>query len=236
MKKILLSLVAVLVCAMSANADIYISSTTFPDATFRNKVKAFDTNNDNYLSDAEIRAVETMDVSDLIIFDLTGIEYFSALHVLNCAGNELTSLDLSQNFNLNELNCNYNRLTSIILPAYKVYDGSNYVNFVQKLSCNGNDLTDIGSITNLKYCSYLTIFECGQNYFTEFSLPRISNTPALTRLQLLYCRSNTLLTDIEVAEQDSLWAIDVAGCTALKYLNCYDNNLTSLDLSSCTAL
>ena len=36
--------------------------------------------------------------------------------------------------------------------------------------------------------------------------------------------------------ENQLTALDVSGCTALEYLYCYENQLTALDVSGCTAL
>jgi len=42
--------------------------------------------------------------------DLAG---FANLEILDCAGNQLTNLNVSKNVNLKELNCPYNQLTSV---------------------------------------------------------------------------------------------------------------------------
>ena len=62
---------------------------------------------------ANISGVQTLEVSDKSITDLTGIEGFNSLTILNCYDNELTSLDVSNNALLKVLNCAYNQLTSL---------------------------------------------------------------------------------------------------------------------------
>ena len=61
-------------------------STTFPTQT-----------EDGYWTPAELAQVETMDCSGKGIYSLKGIENFTALTTLNCSGNHLSSIDLSQN-------------------------------------------------------------------------------------------------------------------------------------------
>ena len=64
----------------------------------------------------EIFDVVDMDFEDADISDLTGIDNFSELEYLNVNGNNLTSLDLSDNTELVNIDCSGNNLTSIILP------------------------------------------------------------------------------------------------------------------------
>lgn len=60
------------------------------------------------------------------ISDLTGIEYFTALTQLNCGGNLLTSLDLSNNTALVLLGCHDNQLTNLNV---KNGNNTNFTNF-----------------------------------------------------------------------------------------------------------
>jgi Leucine-rich repeat (LRR) protein len=54
----------------------------------------------------------TIDCSRKNIFNLTGIEAFTALTYLNCTDNKLTSLDVSKNIALTHLYCSNNQLTT----------------------------------------------------------------------------------------------------------------------------
>ncbi len=54
-----------------------------------------------------------LNVSDLGITSLQGIEYFPALASLDCSNNALTSLDLSHNRALTQLFCAGNKLTEL---------------------------------------------------------------------------------------------------------------------------
>ena len=97
------------------DTDIDINKTNFPDNDFRelllDKEANIDRNQDGKLSTWEIALVQDIDVYDMEIADLTGIEYFTELKYLDCAGNHLTSLDLSRNTKLAELDAKNNTYT-----------------------------------------------------------------------------------------------------------------------------
>ena len=90
---------------------IAINETNFPDATFRSFVQSnYDKDGNAILSEAEIAAVEEMDVGAKGIADLTGIKYFTSLDWLNCTWNQLTSLDVSGCTSLTTLCCYSNQI------------------------------------------------------------------------------------------------------------------------------
>lgn len=90
---------------------IAINEENFPDENFRNWILSQDYGKDGALTVQEIERVNTMDVSDKGIASLKGIEYFTALTELNCSGNLLTELDLSQNTNLTTVDCSGNHIS-----------------------------------------------------------------------------------------------------------------------------
>ena len=121
-----------------ADSTVEISSTNFTDANFREYVKQFDTNGDNKLSEAERKAVKSINVSNeshkiswgagagtvkldseaKTIRYLKGIEYFTELETLNIVCNpNLTSVDLSQNTKLKTLIAHNTGLKSIDLTS-----------------------------------------------------------------------------------------------------------------------
>ena len=117
--------------ASSFNTNCTNPETYVPDDNFENYLETHDTNgnivaigatnsmgngiaNDNYVTTANINTVTFLDVSSVgTIVDLTGIEDFTALDYLLCEGNQITSLDLSQNSLLTALFANSNQLTSL---------------------------------------------------------------------------------------------------------------------------
>jgi len=89
--------------------------TYVPDDNFEQALidYGYDTTLDNYVTTANINIVNDLNIRDLGIFDLTGIEDFAALEILNCGLNFLNELDLSNNTNLNYLIADSAALTSL---------------------------------------------------------------------------------------------------------------------------
>ena len=65
------------------------------------------------LTEVEISNITSIKVNSKPISSLQGIEFFTALTDLSCFGNQLTSLDVSQNTALEDLYCSSNQLTSL---------------------------------------------------------------------------------------------------------------------------
>jgi len=68
---------------------------------------------DDSVYNSAIDTVAIMYLPNNVIADLTGIKYFIQLSGLFCSGNQIVHLDLSNNSNLVELNCNDNFLSSL---------------------------------------------------------------------------------------------------------------------------
>ena len=115
------------------SAVIEVNAAVFPDEKFLAYVSGnFDTDNDGYLIASEITAATNINVSGQGISSLKGIEHFTALTALNCSGNQLTELDLSENTALTALNCSDNQLTELDLSNNTA---------LASLNCGGNQIT-----------------------------------------------------------------------------------------------
>ena len=204
------------------SAGVAIDDTNFPDADFRTFVKNFDTNKDDSLSDTEIAAVKVINYPHIGITNLKGIEYFTALKILNCESNRLTTLDVSKNTALTDLNCSGNQLTTLDVSKNTA---------LTDLYCSGNQLTvlDVSKNTALK-----TLW-CDENQLTVLDVSKN------TALKILLCDANQL-TVLNVSkntalktlwcDENQLTVLDVSKNTALTRLDCYNNQLTSLDVSN----
>ena len=95
---VLACLLAVLLCAFAA-ADVAIDETNFPDQIFRDYVKRFDRDGSGVLTEEELNAVDSIDLTQAsdYIHSIQGIEYFQVLHSLNCGSHPLSNLDLKKN-------------------------------------------------------------------------------------------------------------------------------------------
>ena len=89
--------------------------TYVPDDNFEQALinLGYDTFLDDSVTTANIDTVTILDVIGDSISDLTGIESFTALTVLDCSYNALASLDVSNNTALTLLRCESNQLTSL---------------------------------------------------------------------------------------------------------------------------
>ena len=107
---------------------VRIDEATFPDEIFRTYVSEhLDSSANGYL-DGKEASITALDVSGLGIRNLKGIGNFADLESLDCSDNELTSLDLSLNTRLNELDAtgnvlavsldDANRLELSVLPGF----------------------------------------------------------------------------------------------------------------------
>ena len=89
---------------------------------------------DNYVPTANIDTVTTLNVAFMLIDELTGIEDFTALTTLDCSGNNLNSLNVSNNYDLTILSCWSNPLGSL--------DVSNNYSLTT-LNCSSNQLSSL---------------------------------------------------------------------------------------------
>ena len=149
------------------NGDgVPIDDKNFPDAVFRKYVSKFDTNNDDALNEAEIAVVNEIDVYGDSVQDLTGIAHFTELKELDCAGNQLTTLDISNNTKVEMLDCDNNSLTKLKI-------GKN--ESLTDLYCSYNQLTTLDVSQN----TGLINLQCEDNNLTSLDL---SKNSALTTL------------------------------------------------------
>ncbi len=236
---------------LTTGLGLAVDETSFPDAAFRAHILAnYDLDRNTYLSDDELSAVKAIRCSGTAdnrgtIASLSGIEHFTALELLSCAYNQLSSLDLHENPALAELDCSYNALTSLSLPV----NGT-----LSTLKCSSNSLTslDISLQSGLHYldCSFnqlpslplssaLTELYCGSNALTEL------DTAGLTSLRTLSCSQNklsSLATDSLSALQfldlsfNPVGSVNLTSNSALESLLVNGTALSSLDLTSLTSL
>jgi len=97
--------------------DLKINETHFPDAKLRAFVarNVIDKDEDGFLTDEEIDAVTSLNVSSRGIASLDGIEIFRNLKELNCRNNNLVMLDVSRLTALKKLDCSTNQLYELDL-------------------------------------------------------------------------------------------------------------------------
>jgi len=93
-----------------------------------------DVNNDGEIQVSEAQLVIQLNISDTNIVDLTGIESFTNLVILNCNNNALTNLNLNSLPTITVLQCQNNQLTSLDVRG---------LTSLGYLNCSDNQLTSL---------------------------------------------------------------------------------------------
>ena len=178
----------------------------FPDDIFRQYVlDYFDGNEDGWIDPEEIADIKSIRLCYKGITSLQGIERFPALESLVCYGNQLTSLDLSNNPQLNYLSCDANSITQLDLSNNPLLT---YVN------CGNNNLSSL----NVSTCTSLSELTCDQNSLTRLD---VSACP-LSRLQ---CHNNPRLSIICLSDQNCDYLRYDDEIAILRYENDSDQNI-----------
>lgn len=227
MKKIILLCMCLFISALTHAVDI-----NFPDANFKAALLAtippIDTSGDGEISIAEAEVVEYLSLREKGISDLTGIEHFVNLIQLDAGKNELTSVDISNNINLESLTLDRNQITGpidvsnniklirlqLILNNITSIDISNNVNLTF-INVGRNDLSGVFDVSN---CIKLFTLSLDYNDITDVD---VSNNPLL---QYLYLAGNEL-TNIDLSNNPLLFWLYLQG-----------NKLVNVDLSNQTLL
>jgi Leucine-rich repeat (LRR) protein/PKD repeat protein len=203
---------------------------SIPDANFKTILLADTAINTN--NDGEIQCLEasnfngTINVNSANISDLTGIEAFTALNILYCNSNNLTTINVSSNTALTVFQCGYNQITSLDISSNTA---------LTNLDCSSNLLTNLDVSSN----TALSAVYCYLNQITSLDLS--TNTSLAT----LNCNGNPL-TNLNISANTSLYyllcggnqlaSLDLSANPTLSYLDCGASTLTNLNLSANSAL
>lgn len=204
--------------------NIICQITLIPDTAFEQTLISLNLDTpplDGSVPTINIDTLSYLNVSNKGIYDLSGIEDFTALEELDCQFNFLSTLNTNQNTNLKVLHCSDNQITSLnINQNYKLTKlisknnplGSLLLSndtLLNYIDCRNNQLNAI-DVTNNKSLYY---FNCSGN---QLSTLDISMNPLLGSL---FCFDNSL-TQLSLLNNLSIWQ-----------LYCFDNQLTDLDLN-----
>ena len=191
-----------------------------------------DLNNDGEIQVSEAEAVLWLSIEGDLSMDsdtMEGIQSFVNLTRLQVDGTNITSIDLSNNTQLEELDLVYNfNLSSL--------DVSSNTNLI-KLNCSYNSISslEVGTNTNL------IELDCGVN----LSISSLDVT-GLPNLEILYAQDNLNIEVLDLSQNANLRVLnfrsnrltnlDLSANTDLISLDCGNNDLTTLDLSLNTSL
>ncbi|MGV6829550.1 MAG: T9SS type A sorting domain-containing protein [Flavobacteriales bacterium] len=209
---------------------LHAQYTTIPDSNFEAYLEANGMgdgiDNNQQVLTANINTVTFLNVNSQGIYDLTGIEDFTALEALGCSSNYLSNLDFSQNLNLETLVCSWNfSLSNLNVTQNAELRGlhcaeANLTTLdlsqnakLEEVYCNENNITSLTIAS--PFLTWLDCYDNQLNYLDVTSCPQ---------LYWLHCYNNQLSN------------IDLSQNYELEKFNCQDNNITSLDVSNNTLL
>ena len=249
-------------CPKQVNADdlVSINEVHFPDKAFRTYISSkIDKDRDGYLDSYETGTIydESIDYSEdspyvmnlgeLGITDLTGIEFFPNLMYLYAWDNNISSIDLTEFPLLREIYLGGNPIKTIdTSKCPELLELNVYGCNLTKLDVSNNtELTflsigenpikaiDISKCTKLEeinaYQCNLSSLDVSKNtellylYVSENNLSSL-NVSNLTNLNELHCSGNRIKK------------LDLTGLAFLQTLQCHKNTMTELNLSGCKSL
>lgn len=206
LKQITPALLLFLACIFTG-LNMQAQNITFADPHFKAALVAnhlVDLNGDGEIQKTEANSyVGVLDVSSSSIFDMSGIEHFTNLLVLDCSNNAITTLDLNDNLQLIRLACNNNMLFTLDIVNCTE---------LRMLDCNSNAIPDL----QLGMNNLLEYVACSNNQLNVLDLN--DNT----QLRILDCSSNQI-NYLDLSQNVSLTALNCAN-NQLSILNVANNN------------
>jgi Leucine-rich repeat (LRR) protein len=138
-----------------------------PDANFKAALVGngeINTNGDDEIQVSEAEAYSgSLDVSDLGIADMTGLEAFIGLTALYCDNNDLEELDVASNELLEQLNCAGNQLSRLVTRSNSL---------LKNLNCQSNAL----ELLDLRENVALVELSCQSNQLNSLDIRNGANT------------------------------------------------------------
>ncbi|MBP0902904.1 T9SS type B sorting domain-containing protein [Mariniflexile gromovii] len=205
-----------------SNSVGFSQNTFIPDANFEQALidLGYDTAPlDNFVPTANISSITNLDVSLKNISDLTGIEDFVGLTVLDCSDNFISSLNVSQNTKLSQFFCSNNQLA--------ILDISNLID-LNIFWCDNNQLSNLNVTQNTQLISLV----CNTNQLSTLDVSKNTN------LNILICENNQL-SSIDITKNSKLSRfhcgnnfisnLDISKNLSLVFLSCENNQLSILN-------
>ncbi|MDE7473297.1 MAG: hypothetical protein K2M68_06910, partial [Muribaculaceae bacterium] len=203
---------------INQNTNALDPAIMFPDEVFRKYVlDNFDTNIDGRISTEE--ALKVTEIYVGIVESIEGVQYFPNLKILRCFGDKLSSIDVSQNTKLTNLECN-GCLSTLDISKNTL---------LTYLDCSRNKLTELNVTKNKQLVNLL----CYRNQLTELNLYNNKELSTLAcqenNLTQLHFNNNSKLTIVNCCD-NNITDLMVESKTKLETLLCSNNKLTELNL------
>ena len=228
------------------NANCNDGYTLIPDLNFEKALIAKGTDSgtpDGRVLTSKVASVTELFIMNKSITSLSGIEDFKSIKTLFCDGNQITSIDLSNNIALEDLSIGDNQLTALDvsknIALKSLYFHNNQLDSINVskntalrwLYMTGNKVKDL----NVSKNTALVHLTCSSNLLTTLDLSQnkaledlICDHNQLTELDIsknillngLYCNSNKLNV------------LNTSKNTNLVRIECDSNKITRLDTSN----
>lgn len=182
-----------------------------PDPNFKAALLAdgnINTNGDGEIQVSEAEAAVDVSVVGNNINDLTGIEAFINITFLECSDNNLTSIDVSNNPELEIFECYNNQLNSIDVSQNTA---------LYQFECRFNQLTSLDLSNNPN----MVLLSMGNNEIMELD---VANNIILV---ILEC-TETLLESLDLSQNNDLVSLICNDNDALSYINLKNGNNENL--------
>ena len=135
----------------------------------------FDSNGDGFIVTSEVEAITTLNISDLGITNLADIASMPNLATLDCSGNSIASIDVTNNTKLTYLDCSNTGIGALDVSCNTL---------LSSLDCSANNISSLNLTANTK----LNTLDCSS---CQLSSLDVSPLASLTKL---YCYSNNITT------------------------------------------
>lgn len=204
-----------------------------PDAAFKQRLIALgiDANDNGNIEMAEAATVTELELNNLGIVNLEGINSFKNLEELSCSDNKITKLDLTRLKKLKGLYAVNNPLAELNVTGLTELVNLYVHNFGGQYGFGRSFLKnlDVSTLTNLKQ------LKCSRNLLTKLDVGALKN------LEILECEANRLesvslknaqnLKQINLRENPLVGTVDIRGLVNLEYFNCEGCQLLYLNMS-----
>lgn len=217
---------SLLLCGACFGISLNSQNVNIPDANFKAALvanAAINTNMDSEIQVSEaIAFTGSISVPNLSISNLTGIEAFTNIWMLDCQGNQLSSINVTFNAALQELNCSSNQLTAVNVSSNAQ---------LTRLFCDNNLITSLNLASNPN----LVRVECCMNQMTALNLsanPLVYGVSCcLNQIAILDLSMLTALTSLNCSNNQLTW-LNVANGnnTNVVFFAANNNNLGCIEV------
>ncbi|CAL2057062.1 M60 family peptidase N-terminal accessory domain-containing protein [Tenacibaculum sp. 190524A05c] len=219
---------------------LYCEYVTIPDANFESRLEALgydDISGDGQVPDDLITSVASLDISGQNISDLTGIENFDSLSILNASNNALMSLDLSSLTTIISVNVNGNQLTQLNIRngvntnivSFDVRNNDGVCVFVDDKDYSTTNWTNIdsdGGFTETSYCKYTLIPD--SNFEAELEALGYDDISGDGQVPTELIE---VVVNLDISGKSISTISGIEDFQSLSILNVSNNTISSIDLS-----